>query len=238
MGLEIITNDDGSVSFKRGDEVLEADQIEQALDREKNLKAGYDKKFQELAQARKDLEEEAAVVKAWNAELEKHPELQSEIDAVVAKAKDKSVAKGNEAMTSPEILAMQKKIDALVAEKESEKQQASIAGVRSFWDNELKGLSEKYAITDTEDIDTLRRAIISEVSLGASIEDVKAFADKKAKRFSKDYTIAKAKNDKTPVGDKSGGGGRTQPPTEKPAIGSAAHKESLKEFFFKRKQTT
>lgn len=238
MGLEIITNDDGSVSFKRGDEVLAADQIEQALDREKNLEAGYNKKFQDLAQARKELEEEAAVVKAWNAELEKHPELQSEIDAVIAKAKSKSIAKGNDEMTNPEIVAMQKKIDALIAEKEAEKQQASIAGVRAFWDNELKGLSEKYAITDTEDIDTLRRAIISEVSLGKSIEDVKAFADKKAKRFSKDYTIAKAKNDTTPVGGKGGGGGRTQPPTELPPIGSAGFKDSLRNFMANRKQKT
>ena len=172
MGIEVITNDDGSVSFKRGEEVLNADQVEQALDREKNLEAGYNKKFQDLAQARKELEEEAAVVKAWNAELEKHPELQSEIDAVVAKAKSKSVAKGNDEMTNPEIVAMQKKLDALIAEKEAEKQQASIAGVRAFWDNEIKGLSEKFGITDTEDIDTLRRAIISEVSFGKSIDEV------------------------------------------------------------------
>ena len=238
MALDIITNEDGSVSFKRGEEVLAADQIEQALDREKNLEAGYNKKFQDLAQARKDLEEEAAVVKAWNAKLEEYPELQSEIDAVVARAKNKSVAKGNAEMTNPEVAAMRKELDAIKAEKESEKQQASIAGVRSFWDNELKGLSAKFAITDDDDIDTLRRAIISEVSLGKSIEEVKTFAEKKAKRFSKDYTIAKAKNDTTPVGDKSGGGGRTQTPKELPPIGSAGFKDGIRNFIANRKQKT
>jgi len=238
MGLEIITNDDGSVSFKRGEEVLAADQIEQALDREKNLEAGYNKKYQDLAQMRKELEEEAAVVKAWNTELEKHPELQSEIDAVVARAKNKSVAKGNEEMTNPEIIAMRKELDAIKAEKESEKRHTEIMGVRAFWDNELKGLAEKFAITDAEDIDTLRRAIISEVSLGGTVEEVKTFAEKKAKRFSKDYTIAKAKNDGTPVSGKGGGGGRTQPPTEKPGIGTAGFKDSIRNFMADRKPKT
>lgn len=234
MAIEIIQNEDGSVSFKRGDTILTDAQIEQALDREKNLEAGYQKKFQEVAAMRKQLEDEAGLIRTWNKALEENPELEAEINAVIEKSKKKSISNGNEQMTSSELKALKAELEALKHEREQEKQKMRFAEIKTFWNNKLKEITSELKIDDEENVDTLRRVMFSEVAASGEDRDpseIVEFVKKKALRFTKDPALAKAGKDvHPPVNTKGGGGGRTQTPEKKPAPHEPNFRDAVSSF--------
>lgn len=211
-GIEVAQTEDGNVVLKRGDEVLTLDKVQQALDKEKNLEAGYTKKYQEIAEMKKELAAKFADYEEFDKALGEDPELKAKIEEIFNGHKGKGKAAPAKNDGDP-VSELKSKIQEIEAREQEKQQKEKMQQIISYYDGEMSKAFTEMKVSDEEmqkDIKDLAWNKIAASQGKIEIEELKAFIASKAKKYAIDSKLAEARTDKTPVGGKGGGGGRMQ----------------------------